>query len=493
MERSSIAPRVDAAPAKKRNPLRARLYAWHRFIGLLTVIPVIFWTLSGLMHPFMAHWFKPTIARAFLAPEPLDGASLALPVQEVLTQHGIGVVHYFRTVKFDGQTYYQVQAPESPVRYFDTVSGEELENGEKRYAEWLARYFLDDPSSPVLAISEQTQFDGQYKFINRLLPVWRVDFDRPDRMTVYVETTSDRLGTFNPLSRKAFLWVFDNFHNWSFLENISNNTVRITVMLVLLGIVMLSSISGLVIYGGMWKKFKQPQPTTQKGVLRKYHRQIGIAVAFVTLTFAFSGAYHATRKFKPNTLPERVYQPAIAVADLQWDVRQALDTGKVLNFSVVQWQGKSYFQVYRPMGKAFRSDYLDAANGQLLPNGNQQYAQFLATHFAQMEGVTTAAISKTEELWAFGREYGFVFKRLPVVQFQYDNPQQPAVYIETSSSRLAAVIERPDRMEGLSFAVFHKYFLLDWAGSNVRDLAMMLAALGVLTVSLFGLAVFLKK
>jgi hypothetical protein len=34
---------------------------------------------------------------------------------------------------------------------------------------------------------------------------------------------------------------------------------------------------------------------------------------------------------------------------------------------------------------------------------------------------------------------------------------------------------------------------MDWAGKNIRDIVMMLSALGVLTVSIFGLIIFLKK
>jgi hypothetical protein len=40
---------------------------------------------------------------------------------------------------------------------------------------------------------------------------------------------------------------------------------------------------------------------------------------------------------------------------------------------------------------------------------------------------------------------------------------------------------------------FIKYLLMDWAGKNARDIVMMLSALGLLTVSVLGLLVFLKK
>ena len=50
-----------------------------------------------------------------------------------------------------------------------------------------------------------------------------------------------------------------------------------------------------------------------------------------------------------------------------------------------------------------------------------------------------------------------------------------------------------DRAEGLSFIFLHKYFGMTWAGKNIRDMVSMLAALGVLVVSLFGFASFINN
>jgi hypothetical protein len=75
----------------------------------------------------------------------------------------------------------------------------------------------------------------------------------------------------------------------------------------------------------------------------------------------------------------------------------------------------------------------------------------------------------------------------------YDTPSKDAYFIETASSRLAAHVSNGDRIEGYSFAIFHKFLFLDWAGKDVRDLFTIFSALGVLIVSLFGLAVFLRK
>lgn len=509
---------INSKHKKKHNFIKRNMYVWHKTIGLVTVIPVIFWTLSGLMHPFMAHWFKPEIARQFFVPQLLEKENVGLSIQEVLEKNRIEQFKNFRLVSYNGKTYYQVKVEDMQIRYFDAQTAQELKNGDQRYAEYLARYFLDDQKSSVKNIRLQTDFDWEYKFINRLLPVWRIDFDRPDQITMYLETTSDRLGTFNTTSSKTFLWIFDNFHNWSFLGAIANNWVRITVMIILLGIISLSALSGLVIYGFFWKRFKtRPKANTKLGVLRDYHRQIGLAVSFVTLTFAFSGAYHATRKYSPNLLPEMEYSPTFKTAELsKASLELDLDWSRLHNLSVVQINKTPYFQAFYKAeeGKPAKIEYLQAINGEILEEGNQKYAQYLTKFFiARLENlnkqikdccemsspvktsqIAQANLIETKDITAFdNREYGFIFKRLPVVKFLYDSPGKDAFFVETATSRLAAHISNSDRAEGLSFAILHKFFLMDWAGKNVRDGIMMLSALGVLVVSILGLGIYLKK
>lgn len=66
-------------------------------------------------------------------------------------------------------------------------------------------------------------------------------------------------------------------------------------------------------------------------------------------------------------------------------------------------------------------------------------------------------------------------------------------FIETATSRLAALVETSDKIEGYSFAIFHKFLFMDWAGKSIRDLSTVLAALLILVVSILGLVLFLKK
>ncbi len=496
--------------------IRKNIYKWHKIIGLITIIPVIFWCLSGLMHPFLAHWFKPQIAHEFIVPKPLQQDDFKLTLKEVLTKNNIQEFKNCRLVEFKNSIYYQVKSTSGDWQYFNAKTGVLLHDGDIKYAEHLARYFLADSTSSIKSIAQVTEFSQQYKYINRLLPVWKVSFERSDAMDVYIETPYSRLGTYNPTSRKVFLWVFDNFHNWTFLSTISNNTLKIAIMLIFLSIIVISSLSGIVIYGFMWSKFKKPDPENKKGVLKKYHRQIGISVAFVLLTFAFSGGYHATRKLEPNVLPQMVYETTFETNELNDSLlSKQLDWNRLINLSIVKADTSINYQVFysETENEPSQTIYFNATNYDEWKNGDSEYAIYLSKVFQQKSLVsntnkaccefgdvssTTSTgrpkVLKTELLPNFEmREYGFAFKRLPVIRVSFDTPELTNYYIETTTSRLSAKIENADRYEGYSFAIFHKFLFIDWAGKNARDILMILSALGILTVCILGLKLYLKK
>lgn len=453
-----------------------------------------------------------------MKPSPVDTSQIKFSLQQVLAQNRIHEFRNFRLVNFNEAFYYQVKTVDGSLRYYNAATGIFLKEGDQQYAAYMARYFLDDQSSRITSIVLQKEFDQQYKYINRFLPVWKVSFDRADGMDVYIDTSSGRMGTFNTTARKAFLFVFDNFHNWSFLEKITSDTLRISIMIVLLIVILFSATTGLVIYGLFWKRFRKLNHTNEKKGIRKYHRQIGIATAFITLTFTMSGAFHAARKLEPNILPEMVYEPAIVTRELLVPTTVLpVDWERVHTISVVRKSKRDYFQVFytKTDDEPAETIYINATDASVWHNGDLEYAQFLGKKFLEVltnktsmtaaccdemgESKNTgiaedAVLLKVEKVSKFeSREYGFVFKRLPVIRLAYDTPDESTLYVETSTSRLAAAINSSDRLEGYTFAIFHKFLLMDWAGKNVRDIVMMLAASGLLCVSILGLLVFLKK
>lgn len=464
----------------------------------------------------MAHFFKPTIANERLEKTTIAQADIPLSIQRVLAKNNLKQIKNFRIVSFANAHFYQVKTVDGVLHYYNTATAIELANGDAKYAEYLSRYFLDDQKSKVISSEVLTDFDSQYKYVNRYLPVYKLSFERDDAMQVYVETSSSKLATFNPKSRQFFIWFFDVFHNWSFLDAITNNAIRIWTMILLLSIIVLSALSGIVIYGLFWKVFKKQVPATDSSTkLRFNHRKVGIAVAFVTLTFAFSGAYHAFSKLKPNNLSTMVYEPTIDVTKLSIENNKlAVDWSAFLNSSVIQLNNNVYYQVVlKGKEKQTKTVYINANNGKVNNNLELKYVEFLAHHFSdKMNGkgaccdmqepedcesstdISTAKLIETKTLYDFEkREYGFVNKRLPVVKLAYDTPEKATYYIEPSSSHLAAVITNSERLEGYSFAIFHKFLFMDWAGKGIRDLVTVIAAMGLLVVCILGLLLFVKK
>lgn len=107
-------------------------------------------------------------------------------------------------------------------------------------------------------------------------------------------------------------------------------------------------------------------------------------------------------------------------------------------------------------------------------------------------GLPAQAAIKTELITEFGKEYGFIFKRLPVVKVQFAGSGNPRYYIEPATGALAAEIRDVDATEGKTFAYMHKWTWLD-ANKVIRDVLMMLFALGNVLVASLGLWLFARK
>jgi hypothetical protein len=210
-----------------------------------------------------------------------------------------------------------------------------------------------------------------------------------------------------------------------------------------------------------------------------------------------------------------VYEPTIDLAKLSIENNKlALDWSAFLNSSIIQLKNEIYYQVVLKVeGKQTKTIYINAKNGKINKNAELEYVQFLAHHFSDKlnkkvaccdmqepeecessTDISNAKLFETKTLYDFEkREYGFVNKRLPVVKLAYDTPEKATYYIEPSSSHLAAVITNSERFEGYSFAIFHKFLFMDWAGKGIRDLVTVIAAMGLLTVCILGLLLFLKN
>jgi hypothetical protein len=482
---------------KTENKARRSFYKWHRIIGLTALVPVICWTLSGLSHPFMSNWFRPYIAQEVYKSPLQSKLHPVLSIQQILDQNHITMIRNFSLVNFNNSTYYQVLESDSTYNYYSAADAKLLQNGDHNYAIFLARFFTLDSLSKIKDVHLQTTFDGQYQPINHLLPVWKVSFDRPDGMDVYIETGQSRMGTFNNNTRKTFLWVFEQLHTWDFLAAIGGDQFRNVVLLVIVGIMFLSMLSGLTVYGFFWNRFKTIQQKRKaegkadKRFIHRYHRQLGLIVSFVMLLFLVSGAFHLLVKLHNTDPAKKDYAQLINRKDLTVsNLQLALPDSNIQKIAIANFNGKTYYQVSSSKKQLL---YFGTMNGQELSDGDIVYAKFLSNYYRPQasSAKSTGEPVKTTRIKQYDNEYGFINKRLPVVKVSY--PGNENWYIETTSAKLAAKVAGIDRAEGLSFIFLHKFFWMTWAGKDIRDIISMLAALSVLSVSLLGLTAFIKN
>lgn len=455
---------------------KSTLYKIHRIVGICVVIPTILWVLSGIMHPFMAHWFKPSIPKSEIE-------SFELPIQtmqridSICLKNNITDFENIHFIKLNQEFYFQFQLNQDSNVYVNAKTERILDNGELIYAKSLAQYFLDDPESNIQNVEKITHFTDEYKEVNRYLPVWKISFDRDDKIDVYVETSSSKLATFNTTSRKIFIWIFGNFHTWEIFSKAPQ--LQKIFILISSGFIFIMALSGLIIYAFAWKKFSKQNIRNS----RKSHRMWGISSALFMFMFSFSGFYHA---YSEHETSKEFPKPRFSVSDFQDLNLSELTSKRITSLDLCKIENKNTFRIGL---KGDKKPQYFTFSGNEIQNGDEKLALEIAKKLHQKPD----SILEKTLITKFEGEYGFVNKRLPVYKIMFQSPLKETYYIETRTSKLASKVNNSSRKEGYSFAFLHKFHFLDGLGKNTRDIVSMLAAFSLLIVAVKGLKVFLKK
>ena len=461
--------------------MKTKLYKFHKKAAWLVFIPIFLWVLSGIMHPLMSNFFKPKLAhRSYKAPA-INTNTLGHSIQEALQINNINEVKNVRVTTVNNEQYYQIEQRKSHPVYIHTKSAKIKEGFDIEYAKYLARYFLNDYKSDIAAVTKLSYYDTHYKRVNRLLPVYKVSFNRSDGMELYIHTTSSRLGTFNNNLRKGYIWLFHHFHNWGFLPE---GPIRILFVSLFSAMAFITSIAGLWIYGLGWKNFKKQKIRNNYLKKRKSHRSYGIIFSIFCLMFSFSGSYHALKKINPDvrhTIQDTTLTPT---QYLKYSLNEVIpNNNQLTQSSIITFNNHTYYRCVFGNQKKSQIKYCNTQTGTWHDNLDRNYCEILALRFSKLK---KTAITATSFITRFKGEYGFINKRLPVYKITFNDSNDTSYYIESSSGKLAALITNSDRTEGFSFAFLHKFHFLDTLGKQTRDLIASLAALSMLLVAFKG-------
>ncbi|SCC61315.1 PepSY-associated TM region [Chitinophaga costaii] len=482
--------------------VKQQIYQWHRRLSLIIALPVLLWAISGLMHPFMTA-VKPKIKHGPTPPNVIDTGEVKVPLAVVLQQLHLDSVQQVNIVRMHQQPFYQV---EPGSHYVSATTGQEMPDGAAEYARSLAQTFLGDRNCNISRVTRITAFTDQYRDINRLLPVYKVDFDRSDGISLYVDDAGSRLALATDHFRIGFQRFFTLVHTWEWLLILGKG--RLVVEAILAGLTFITALLGLYLF------FCTKPPKARSNQRLKYralHRITSIITVLFTLMFSFSGAFHALAKFKGDHRRDFFVAPYFAAGDVQLNLPRllhVLDPNTAINsLSLVSLQGENYWRINQtwfnntadleaccrkpgevvPVNAQPKVTYVRMSDYQVLPDGDARYARYLAHTFS---GLPDRDIQATDPVTAFGGEYEFIDKRLPVVKVSYGGAAPVRYYVETSTGVLSVAVSDKDLVEGYSFALLHKHHFWDGLGKTVRDASTITGALLNVLAVVIGLILY---
>ncbi|NNP70127.1 PepSY domain-containing protein [Acinetobacter sp. Ac_5812] len=481
--------------------LKQRL-SLHRCFGMVFGILVLLWSLTGVLHPIMSATQPQPVKR--MPPSQQLDLTHALAASDVLKQHQIAQFSALQVIELAPQQIaYRVLQPNQKIaEYYDSQTGQLLIDAERQDAQRLALWYTGLSQQDIVSSQIITAFSDDYPSVNRLLPVWRVDFK--NGLRAYVDPSQARLAT---LSNDQKMWMAKIFrlgHTWTWSDQAWTGQT-ILMQLALIGIL-------CMIFMGIGLFFNIHNRSNHRlgqKPIRFLHRYLGISLSVFILLWVISGFYHLWQK-KPDI---KNIQPVFHTADLSTEAWQQVTAQPIQRLDLVPttfshthtpaaWMIQAIGQspLQGSMTAATKQhdhhttktvvpaiQFVDAGNGELI-DILKQSKQLAASYL----GLPPEQVQQAAWVTSFGGEYGFINKRLPVIKVETQLENQLRLYIEPSSGVIAAQVTQQDALEGFSFAYLHKWTWLP-IDKTLRDIILGTIAGLVALLAVLGFLVQLRK
>jgi hypothetical protein len=460
----------------------AILYKWHLRLGVIAGVAMIVWAASGLIHPLLSFTgIKP----AAFSPPPETVVVEGAKAPSTLSFENVTAL---RLVSVEGTPHYQVTLQNQAERlYFNAVTGAPVPTADAERAQALARHYSGEKTATVLSSTLQTVFDKNYPPINKYLPVWRVAFDRPDGLVVYVDTFEDKLGSINTPYKQTLLWLFQNIHTLKFLEE-SAEGVRLGIITCAMLVILAMACLGIALLGVLRR------PHSPKGV-RGVHRRLAWVVWLPVLAFSSSGLFHlwVQSTTKPVTLVQAPWINLASVTSLPIGIETAMDIRLSNTPAGLLWRvemplvevkkssGDNPHAHHTSKPEKIKTQYFSVDTGALLPMADSE----IALAIAQQE------TGKPTLVPMFSPEYGFANKRLPV--WRVETPDG-LVFVDAKAGLVAARVSLLHKAELWSFSNLHKGQFFDkLLGITHTQRDGIMAGIAVLVLIMSGVGLWLHQ
>lgn len=464
------------------------LVNWHRLLLWLGGATLLIFALTGLTHPIMS-WTGPQAVTMRPPVLQLEGATLQRAMQK-LNNAGQPSQALIKLVPYRDTALIQLTAELTLPRRYLTLDGSDAPD-DKDVAVWLSSHYSGMPDTEVSAITLLTAYNNAYPAVNRLLPVYQVDYQ--NGLSLYIHTESlSMAGITNPY-KTAVQAVFRQLHSWQWLDG--TPTLKIIIMTILLGSAL------LLVLSGIWLLLKLPVNARRRG-LRRWHYALSWLLFMPVTLYLLSGIYHFSYK---QVAAETVglTLPPMQQLPVALDTAQNIDAGSMYNSaSLVLANGANWYWRLSEFNPQQQADRSSRFNGQQSEKGAQfiglsanapplddkHYAQLLALQFT---GLSATELTKQSLVTHFGPDYDFRNKRLPVWQFDYPGGR---LFVDTVSGQLIEQQSQASSLERYSFSFVHKWGMLQpLLGREGRDMLVVGFMVLLLTMAVMGFAMRLRR
>lgn len=429
----------------------------HHSLGWIAGVVAVLWAATGFLHPVMT-WTAPRPAVQAPPSAAIVIAGLAAPRGALPAQ-----VSLLRRVEHDGRAYWQSMSAAGVIA-IDAETGAPAPDLPAQRAVSLARHYAGVADEVAANATRIDRFSTHYPPVNKLLPVWEVRFETPEGLALYVEPGADRLAMTTNDLRRAQLALFQNVHTLKFLEGIE--PLRVTLIALLVGSVLVTTLFGMTLLIG----------ARGRGA-RLWHRRLAWVAAPFVVAFTASGLFHLFVTSAPAVAP---------TAPAFFDVAALKDAPRLAgvdraDVSVVgDANGAPLWRVL-PEG-ASAALYFDAEGRTLALDD--------AARARQIAGADASAAATP--VTRFSATYGFVNKRLPVMQV---GEGDHAAFIDLREGIVAArATPGVVAFEAGVFDTIHKWEpVADVIGRRNRDYLTMIAVALIAVMASFGLVLAAKR
>lgn len=503
--------------------LRKTSFNWHRKLIWFALVGLLMFIISAITHPILS-WTGPKAAK-FRSPTLAIKAEQLSSIASILQQHNIQSAQIVKVVPSKVGNVLQVtEAKHQARRYFDLNDGNELPNFDQQHATWLAQYYVGS-TTPIKHIEFITEFDSAYPWVNRLLPVYRIEFADHDNTSAYIYTEINALAGLGNDYKTRLQAVFRALHTWSWLDKFDG--ARVIILALLLVCILLMCITGIALLCLIRGRKNSPIKT-------KIHRITAYIVALPLLGFCISGFVHLlhygfseSHRGMVAAKPLNLTPLHTNTANLKSDFA-SLPKTPLNHASITEYQGELYYRLSLPSKRSNGSKNANKATNETKNQGEhahhsraQRTARFkgqsteqggiyiainkdtktnlndtlMANYLASQHlGIKQDKIRSTEMITRFGMHYDFRNKRLPVWQVDFASELDDKVFIDPATGVMVDRLVDHDRYEGYVFSLLHKWnFLTPFTGRFWRDVIVVIMLSLSLLLSLIGLSMRLKR